>query len=197
VHSARATSAAPLYFTPFSHPSSKQKIFDGGVYHNNPINIAERERKLIWPETKAPDVVISIGTGHNLNRRKSKKPYKPAATKGIISQGMFLAQLARDHIEVSLNSAQTWKDFINTKKSDEWSHYVRLDTAFSTDPPELDDLSKLEKLRDMAREQFADSSEISLLAHRLVASSFYFQPDAIDPLRRKEVTGKSTAPLLE
>lgn len=199
MHSARATSAAPLYFTPFSHPNSKQTYYDGGVYHNNPINIAERERKLIWPEAKEPDVVISIGTGYNLNSREVKKamPYKPVATKGIISQGMFLANMAKDHIAVSLDSEQTWKDFVSAKKPEERFRYVRLNTAFSTHPPQLDDLSKLKEMREMARTQFADQYETNMLALKLVASSFYFQPDEIDSLKKKEVTGKITGLLLE
>jgi predicted acylesterase/phospholipase RssA len=200
VHSARATSAAPTYFTPFSHPNSEQTYYDGGVYHNNPINIAERERQLIWPEVQEPDVVISIGTGYNPNNRELKKamPYKPVATKGIISQTVFLANMAKDHIAVSLDSEQTWKDFLaNNKELDERSRYVRLNTTFLTDPPPLDDLSKLKMLRNMAREQFADNYETSLLAQKLVASSFYFQPDEAKPLKRTEVTGKSRYFLLK
>ncbi|CAD0083511.1 unnamed protein product, partial [Aureobasidium vineae] len=189
---ARATSAAPTYFTPFSHPSSKQTYYDGGVYHNNPINIAERERKLIWPEVKEPDVVISIGTGHNLNSREQKKeiPYKPVATRGIISQGMFLANMAKDHIAVSLDSEQTWKDFLaNTKKPDDRFRYVRLNTTFRTHPPLLDDLSKIKELRDMAHKQFAGQYETKMLALKLVATCFYFHPDEADPRNRKEVMG--------
>jgi hypothetical protein len=118
-------------------------------------------------------------------------PYKPTATKGIISQGMFLANMAKDHIAVSLNSEQTWKDFLNTKKPDERFRYVRLNTTFTIPPPALDDLTKLKELREMANKQFAGQYETKLLALKLVASSFYFQPDEADPLKRKEVTGRS------
>ncbi|KEQ81932.1 hypothetical protein M438DRAFT_357458 [Aureobasidium pullulans EXF-150] len=189
---ARATSAAPLYFTPFNHAGSKQTYYDGGVHHNNPVKIADSERKLIWPDLKEPDVIISVGTGHNLTKLEKRKaaPFKPTATRGIIAQGAFLANMAKDHIAVSLDSEQTWKDFLaSSKKSDDRFRYVRLNTSFPTDPPLLDDLSMLSELREMAKKQFAGQYQTNMLALKLVATSFYFQPDETDPLKRKEVTG--------
>jgi len=163
------------------------------VHHNNPVKIADSERKLIWPDLKEPDVIISVGTGHNLTKLEKRKaaPFKPTATRGIIAQGVFLAKMAKDHIAVSLDSEQTWKDFLaSSKKSDDRFRYVRLNTSFPTDPPLLDDLSMLSELRKMARKQFAGQYQTNMLALKLVATSFYFQPDETDPLKRKEVTGK-------
>ncbi len=73
VDSARATSAAPTYFKPFFHKASKQVYQDGGLYHNNPIEIADIERKLIWPEMEHqyPDIVLSLGTGFNPASKKA------------------------------------------------------------------------------------------------------------------------------
>lgn len=108
---------------------------------------------------------------------------------------MFLANMAKDHIAVSLDSEQTWKDFLaNTKRSEEKFRYVRLNTAFQTHPPALDDLTKLKDLRDMANKQFAGQHQTNVTALKLVASSFYFQPDEADPLKRKEVTGRFMYP---
>jgi hypothetical protein len=103
---------------------------------------------------------------------------------------MFLANMAKDHIAVSLDSEQTWKDFVNIKKAEERFRYVRLNTTFPTHPPQLDDLSKLKELRDMANKQFAGQYETNLVALKLVASSFYFQPDEADSLKKKDVTGR-------
>ncbi|THV63889.1 hypothetical protein D6D28_10317 [Aureobasidium pullulans] len=189
---ARATSAAPTYFTPFNHEGSQQTYYDGGIPHSNPIKIAESERKLIWPDLEEPDVTISVGTGYNLNKLERNKavPFKPTPTRGIIAQGAFLVKMAKDHIAVSLDSEQTWKDFVaSTKKSDDQFRYVRLNTSFPTDPPPLDDLSMLSELREMAKKQFSGQYQTNMLALKLVATSFYFQPDETDSLKRKEVTG--------
>jgi predicted acylesterase/phospholipase RssA len=62
-----ATSAAPTYFKPFKHEMTKNIYLDGALYHNNPVEVASRERKLIWPDVadKHPDVMLSLGTGKN------------------------------------------------------------------------------------------------------------------------------------
>lgn len=53
---------------------------------------------LIWPDLNEPDVIISVGTGRSLDNYATKQPtnLKAMASKGFISQGMFLANLARD-----------------------------------------------------------------------------------------------------
>jgi len=190
--SARATAVAPYFFKAFNHPASKQTYYDGGVYHNNPINVAERERKLIWPSVKEPDVIISIGTGRILDISKVTEParVKAVASKGLISHGIFLANVAKDHIAASMDCEQTWRDFRSAKgvTSAERYRYIRLNTALKNSPPRLDDVSKMGDLRREAREQFEESYEIKKLARRLVATSFYFQPDN-DSLSKAEITG--------
>ena len=59
-----ATSSAPPYFKPYFHTSSHQYFLDGSFYNNNPAKVAQKERKLLWPEVadRAPDIFLSIGT---------------------------------------------------------------------------------------------------------------------------------------
>jgi len=66
---AAATSAAPLYFKPFVHGPTKRTYLDGALYHNNPVRLVHRERKLLWPDVadKHPDILLSIGTSQNGN----------------------------------------------------------------------------------------------------------------------------------
>ncbi|CAD0030529.1 unnamed protein product, partial [Aureobasidium pullulans] len=80
------------------------------------LRLWEASSGLIWKE---PDVIISVGTGHNLTKLEKRKaaPFKPTATRGIIAQDAFLANTAKDHIAVSLDSEQTWKDFLASSKS--------------------------------------------------------------------------------
>ena len=56
---ARATSAAPTYFKPFAHVPSGKIFLDGGLFHNNPIEVALREARLLWPgfADLHPDIV--------------------------------------------------------------------------------------------------------------------------------------------
>lgn len=43
------------------------------MYHNNPIQIADKERKLIWPslKNKYPDITLYVGTTYNTNAKAS------------------------------------------------------------------------------------------------------------------------------
>ena len=65
-----ATSAAPSYFKPFTSAKTNRVYLDGALYYNNPVEVADRERKLIWCDVadRHPDVLISLGTGQNASR---------------------------------------------------------------------------------------------------------------------------------
>ncbi|KAF1349168.1 hypothetical protein BDV97DRAFT_370365 [Delphinella strobiligena] len=135
---ARATSAAPLYFRPFSHPTTKQSYHDGGIYHNNPINVAEQTHCCVH----------------------------------------------------GLRAEQSWRDYRDAKtvRSKEKYRYIRLNTLLRDSLPRLDDVSKMDDLRRETRKQFENDLDVKKLARRLVATSFYFQPDAADARNRDEVS---------
>lgn len=62
---AAATSAAPSIFKPLE--CRGKTYLDGALNHNNPVSIAWREKKLIWPAVPAKglDILVSLGTGQN------------------------------------------------------------------------------------------------------------------------------------
>ena len=62
---ARANSAAPGHFKPFVNHRTRKGYLDGAIYHKNPVEIANHERKLLWPDTAEmhPDILLSVGTG--------------------------------------------------------------------------------------------------------------------------------------
>jgi patatin-like phospholipase/acyl hydrolase len=82
---AAATSAAPSFFKPFLCTTNKGCYIDGALYHNNPVNVANHERRLLWPDiiAKHPDIFLSIGTGQN--ELKMRKDLDRAAN-GLTSQ---------------------------------------------------------------------------------------------------------------
>lgn len=73
---AAATSAAPSYFKPFHHPATKRTYLDGALYHNNPVRLAHRERKLLWPDVanRHPDILLSLGTSQHEEEIKKDLP---------------------------------------------------------------------------------------------------------------------------
>ncbi|KAL2820557.1 hypothetical protein BDW59DRAFT_174473 [Aspergillus cavernicola] len=182
---ARATSAAPRIFKPFFHSPSGQEYQDGAIYHNNPIDIAIREQKLIWPDTAEshPDIVLSIGTGYNPESQAQEDPQqqllstKPTS-RGMISYFKGLARIAIDHIHSSLDSERTWHTFLERSHPQARfrDRYIRANLALENDPPSLDDVSMIDTLSEMTRSRVTkEFSLIQAIADRLIASTFYFE----------------------
>jgi Patatin-like phospholipase len=67
---AAATSAAPSFFKRFTSQTNGSTYLDGALFHNNPVKVANSERKILWPDVaeKHPDIFLSVGTGQNLKK---------------------------------------------------------------------------------------------------------------------------------
>lgn len=156
---------------------------DGAIYHNNPVEVADHERKLIWPEIQArePDVVVSIGSGIN---SRSTMPPPPRATNrprpGIIGHMKHLAKLATDCIASSLDSQRIWDNFYNGKSSLDTGRYIRLNPQLPGDPPKLDDVAQMATLQGQVRFLMTSNTQVKALAARLVAALFYWDPATPD-----------------
>lgn len=178
---ARATSAAPTMFKPFTHDPSGQVYQDGAIYYNCPVELAMREQKLIWPDMaeSCPDMVLSVGTGINRNARKAA-PTRKGLTLGFFSQLKNLTRLAIDKIQSTLDSEQTWRTFVNQSNPPQHlrDRYIRLNLGLKSDPPRMDDTSQLMRLKNETESYFAvHETEIKSVADRLLATSFYFALD--------------------
>lgn len=178
VISARATSAAPRIFKPFHHEPSKQVYLDGAIFHNNPIVIAERERKLIWGslQEEYPDILLSIGTSFSSEKDRTdiKKTNKPA--RGVLSHGKALLKIAKDHVSSSLDCERAWDDFLNNLPHKvKQSRYIRLNPELDGRVPALDEVNSMKSIQDTVRIQLSNSPSIQRTAVRLIATSFYFE----------------------
>lgn len=91
---ARATSAAPTYFSPARAASAGGKTYtliDGGMFGNNPAAIALVAAKRLMPLAKRY-LVVSIGTGENLQPIK----YQDAVGWGIVGWGAKVIDIIFD-----------------------------------------------------------------------------------------------------
>ncbi|KAF5621169.1 calcium-independent phospholipase [Fusarium sp. NRRL 25303] len=52
------------YFPPYQLEASKTTFFDGGMWRNNPTDVAMCEAKVLWPDIQEPDLTLSLGTGY-------------------------------------------------------------------------------------------------------------------------------------
>ncbi|KAF3185778.1 hypothetical protein TWF788_003827 [Orbilia oligospora] len=190
---ARATCATPGYLKEFSHAGSKQVYLDGGVYNNNPIFVADSERKLIWPEVEhlLPDVVLSLGSGYSPNSAKSRKDKKSPSRNAVARAIEKLHWIATDRIENGTVAEETWDTWLRCKdcQVDPMSagrgsirlagdRYARWNAKFNghDDPPHLDDLDALQRIETETYKQVQGLDQhIKNLADHLICSTFYFQ----------------------
>ncbi|KAI1741274.1 hypothetical protein F4680DRAFT_416257 [Xylaria scruposa] len=178
---ARATSAAPGFFTVFSKTKASPELMDGAVLFNNPIEIAAEEaRRIAHAENlcEIPDIVVSVGTGtqHDDNDpeddRLSKMP-KAIAKPSFIK---ILFTIVRNQIRLTLDAEKRWKAWHQHVSSNrvlaKRSYRLNPDLGMT---PLLDDVGSLSKLRQKAMNWARASDKIDHIACSLVASSFYFE----------------------
>ena len=165
-------------FKPLRHGPSKQEYTDGAIYHNNPIQIADKERKLIWPdlENDYPDIIVSVGTTYNSAAQTSTE--KAALPRqGVVSHGKALYKIAIDHIASALDSEKAWHSYMNVLQppSNHRAKYIRLNPQLHEDPPGLDEVDRMSYIQDVVREMSSLDNRIQKVAFRLISSSFYFE----------------------
>ena len=178
---ARATSAAPPYFKPFRPKQSNREYIDGAVYHNNPIKVADAERRYLWPDVERlePDILLSIGTGkssrHLAKEAEKQEKQEDWSRWANLVPKVFKIVFAR--MNDILDSEGTWqKFFINVIQQGSSQRYLRINPELSMAPPALDDNEKLWSLEtDVKRSLRSMNEQIRGVADQLLASCFYFE----------------------
>lgn len=195
--SARATSAAPGYFKPFI--KGPDELTDGGILHNNPIEIAMEEvRRLASAENLAmkPDIVLSLGTGlpkkgsmvedsditvRSLGALRGSLPgLLTARAQAKFSLLRMAFTMVKNQVRLNLDCERRWDYFCNEFAGDpDWrARMHRLNPDLLTEPPVMDKVGEVDSLYDKAKNWVAlgkTKDHISNIACILIASSFYFE----------------------
>lgn len=204
MYRARATSAAPGYFKPFINDRTGIGYLDGALYYNNPARVANMECKIIWPDTVnyPPDILLSIGTGHDAvssaskinNRSRNVRsgvpkqvelPHKKK-TKQIIQLRYVrrLFQGMKSRVDNMTNSELAWHNFsLDVFKFNKdiflQTRYQRINPDLGRNPPSMDEVDRIEevwnKTYDQLRNRESFVQKIREVSSRLIASSFYFE----------------------
>lgn len=193
---AAAASAAPFYFKPFVHQKTGKSYIDGGLYHNNPVHVANRERKLLWPDlaNKHPDMLLSIGTGQNLDNVEREKRQRHSSVSRSEDKSKSPTRQARglrrtlnnfgalyQRFDNILDAENTWTDFkadIDNRDSNFPSPYIRFNLDLERKLPPFDAKEKFQELRQDVRQRLRDPDVVRMtrdIASSLIASSFYFR----------------------
>jgi hypothetical protein len=59
------------------------------VYYNNPVKVANNERKILWPDVAEapPDIILSVGTGMNGQKIKEELRNDSTETSAVRKAG--------------------------------------------------------------------------------------------------------------
>lgn len=177
---ARATSAAPFYFKPFTHEITKLVYQDGAIHHNNPVVVANQERRLIWPDEPCefPDLILSLGTGTSpeLEREGGDAQEKYQRFRGLWNN---IYHLAKDHFELALDCNHAWNNFVNSQLSSWGTRFKRVNPMLPDGVPALDDVAKMKSIQEAVRSKYdqggPESKYLEQIAKQLVAACFYFK----------------------
>lgn len=194
---ARSTSAAPSYFKPFRSKRNSRGYLDGALYHNNPVRVADIERRLIWPDSESfhPDILLSIGTSYNgvnradrdfshshrqeLGHEAEASQHDTSTNRRIITPSII--NILKSRVENILDAERTWLSFMSDAARGDGefkTRYRRINPNIEEDPPQLDEVKKLPHLKKRMQqivkyEEFQNQTKE--IARQLVASLFYVE----------------------
>ena len=156
-------------FRPIRIPSVGT-LQDGGLKHNNPINLALWESRHIWPSMKQPDVVVSMGTGTTVNESASRSVPN---SRHIILDG-FVPRLWRSWIS-SLDGEATWRNLWNSLDETARAYYFRTNVYLPHNALAIDDVGCMDQLRDCVHTQPHNDRFRQVAAFALLVACFYFE----------------------
>lgn len=185
--SVAAAIADPAYFPPFEHDA--QTYLDGGLKCGNPAAIADKERRLLWPELNNPDLFLSLGTGqnslesmqsHSKQSSSIDEKFKASTSPSKPVRPRNSRQWSGRRSEELVDAEKSWNEFKTNATCDESGskarNFVRLNPDLGTTLPAPDSKQEIESLQDVVRKGLQEKRKATALrniAHRLVASSFY------------------------
>ena len=148
--------------------SSSGTFQDGGLKHNNPINLALWESRYIWPEIENPDVVVSLGTG------TGSRTSTPAPNFRHVIHDGFIPRLWRCFMS-SLDGQSTWRDLWNRLDVRSKQDFFRLNLSIPGNGPAMDEVGRMDELRVAVHASLEDSEQFPRIAFALLVSSFFFE----------------------
>ena len=150
--------------------------------YNNPVEVADTERKLLWPHLARdhPALLLSIGTGFDSASKVGEDKQGPKIIPGVSGYSKRLIKMAQDQFETCLDCELAWKKFLEPLKltgQDSVRKYRRLNFDYGDALPKIDDVNSMASLVDRTRMHFSQDPLIGEVADTLTASLFYFRVD--------------------
>lgn len=169
---------------------------------NNPVRLADDERRFIWPESSEHnrDIIVSIGTGCSTDYHGTPEKDQKLSSflQGLQSLGIVRkVVILKSVLQSTLNCQKMWHEFINSLGADE--HLLRkchrINVPYGTERSlcSLDDWPKTKDTKAEALKVLSGNSmsvsdfvqnqlyeELDVIARQLLASLFYLAIRSLD-----------------
>ena len=146
---------------------------DGGLKHNNPIDLALWECGKIWSSNIVPDVVISLGTGKEDDTRPLKAPH----FRHVFNDG-FIPRLCRSFMS-TLDGERAWRDLTNRLDDNVKADYFRFNIPISVEETSIENPNHMNDLRKYVHLLPHGLKDRINAASALLVASFYFELQTI------------------
>ncbi|KAJ5981123.1 hypothetical protein N7481_008421 [Penicillium waksmanii] len=164
---ARATAAAPFYFTPVDLQGIGS-FQDGGLKYNFAGEIATQVRDRIWSQSTGSTRLLSLGTG-TANDPDDQTPY---------FRNIFRDSFVRRGFDTWMSSMETendWRKFRNQERETFKPESRRLNVPLGDLPSALDDVGKIDEYRNKVITQPGSARMARDAATMLLVSRLYFE----------------------
>jgi patatin-like phospholipase/acyl hydrolase len=156
---ARATSAAPTYFSPaliYAKDNTSRHLVDGGVYANNPAMCALVEAVKLWPDLDVKDYcMLSVGTGKTEKSYEWEKTHRYGFIRWLEPIIDILTSSVAETVDFQMQQLFSSN---NVPQS-----YIRIEPPLLASDPRMDNASEknIRALLDAA-ESYIDNNKVLL-----------------------------------
>lgn len=162
-------------FFPPKHINDVGTFQDAGLLENDPVLWALSEAAALYPHSREPDFVLSLGTGEP---GPSNYDAPTSDCRGVRKNGML--RRTCDLILEKTRDRTVRRACKTAALAGSVLHRIhRLSVDFDGAEPRLDDTSSIPELTLKAQADPALTPKIDLVARCMVASLFYFELDAL------------------
>jgi hypothetical protein len=155
---------------------------DGGLWTNNPAQVALFEVNRVLKHLKEPDQFVSVGTGMCNFEGKDEQNLTVPESPLTFRLGQNSIHQAYQYImKHNFNGEQDFEAFLkmlniaSDDKGNNLQRYLRFNLGLGSKLPDLADVNAMNSLRETAWKHFQHHPEVQELARSLLVSSFYFE----------------------
>ncbi|KAI0529827.1 hypothetical protein GGR58DRAFT_285643 [Xylaria digitata] len=133
---------------------------DGAIVRNNPVRLAYEEANRIWKSGARPDIVLSLGTGIQIDNQGKFVDAADKKLERVIrilpKKYATIAKVALDMVQSTIDCNREWIDFKSSGRGDrDRRHFHRLDVGLLFEkPPSIDDVEKTTDMWTKSQDYF-------------------------------------------